>query len=234
MLSLENVQASYGRTPVLQGVTLEIEAGEVVAILGRNGVGKTTTLRAIMGHIPLRGGAVLFEGEDLRRIPPHARARRGITYVPQGRDIFPRLSVLENLRVAAHGSRRARWREELDAILDEFPILGARRHQRGGSLSGGQQQILALARALVTEPRLVLLDEPTEGIQPTIVAEIADIVRELSERRGLTVLLVEQNLDFATRLARRAYLMDKGTVVRELSAQDILEDRDLQHEYMGV
>jgi urea ABC transporter ATP-binding protein UrtE len=234
MLRLEDVRAGYGRTSVLRGVTLEVGAGEVVAVLGRNGVGKTTTLRAIMGHVPLRGGAVFFDGQDLKRVPPHARARRGLTDVPQGRDIFPRLSVLENLRVAAHGTRRAGWREEIDAILEEFPILASRRNQRGGSLSGGEQQILALARALVTAPRLVLLDEPTEGIQPSIVTEIAEIVRGLSERRGLTVLLVEQNLDFATRLASRAYLMDKGTVVRELSAQDILADRDLQHEYMGV
>jgi ABC-type branched-subunit amino acid transport system ATPase component len=184
--------------------------------------------------LPLRTGAIYFDGEDLGRVPTHGRVRKGLAYVPQGRDIFPRLSVLENLRVAAHGSGRKNWRGEIDGVLSEFPVLAARQHQRGGSLSGGQQQMLALARALVTAPRCILLDEPTEGIQPSIVMEIADIVHGLAERRGLTVVLVEQNLDFATRLASRAYLMEKGSIVRELSSRDILDDRDLQHEYLGV
>jgi urea ABC transporter ATP-binding protein UrtE len=234
MLRLEDVCASHGRTPVLQGVSLDVAEGEIVAILGRNGVGKTTTLRTIMGHLPLRRGSIHFDGRDLAGVPTYQSARRGLAYVPQGRQIFPKLSVLDNLRVAAFGSRNGEWRDELDSLFEEFPTLATRRHQRGGSLSGGQQQILALARALATGPRLMLLDEPTEGIQPSIVMEIAQTVRDLSERRALTVVLVEQNLDFATRLASRAYLMDKGQVVRELPADEILADRDLQHEYMGV
>ena len=216
MLRLEGVAAGYGPTMVLRGVDLEVSEGEIVAVLGRNGVGKTTMLRTIMGHLPVREGRIVFGDDDIGRRAVHERARRGLAYVPQGREIFPALSVLDNLRVAAYGSRRSKAND------------------RGGSLSGGQQQILALGRALMTKPQLLLLDEPSEGIQPSIVAEIADIVRALNEQRGITVVLVEQNLDFAARLAGRAYLMDHGQIVRDLPAEDVLHDRDLQHEYMGV
>jgi branched-chain amino acid transport system ATP-binding protein/urea transport system ATP-binding protein len=234
VLRLEDVRAGYGSTTVLHGVDLEVEGGEIVAVLGRNGVGKTTMLRAVMGHVPLRGGRVLLDGEDLGRRPVHERARRGIAYVPQGREIFPGLSVLDNLRVAAYAIRRPDWREALERVLHDFPVLRAKAKVAGASLSGGQQQILALARALMSDPGILLLDEPSEGIQPSIVMEISETVRALNETRGITVVLVEQNLDFAARLARRAYLMDHGQVVRDVPAEEVLHDRELQHEYMGV
>jgi urea ABC transporter ATP-binding protein UrtE len=234
MLRLEDVRAGYGATPVLQGVDMHVEAGERVALLGRNGVGKTTLLRAIVGQVPLTGGRIAYEERDVSRLASHRRARAGIAYVPQGRDIFAGLSVLENLRVAAYGMKRRGVAELVEQQFEELPALAAKRGARGESLSGGQQQILALARALMTAPRLLLLDEPSEGIQPSIVDEIGEIVLRLNEQRGITVVLVEQNLDFAARVCPRAYLMDKGRVVRELATADVLDDRDLQHEYMGV
>jgi branched-chain amino acid transport system ATP-binding protein/urea transport system ATP-binding protein len=228
------VAAGYGQTLVLQDLDLDVAEGEIVAVLGRNGVGKSTMLRAIMGQVPLARGRISFAGREIGRLPVHRRARLGIAYVPQGREIFPALSVRENLAVAGHAAGRKDWRDAAEELLDEFPLLRRKAGDRGGSLSGGQQQILALARALMTRPRLLLLDEPSEGIQPSIVAEIAEIVRGLNERRRITVVLVEQNLDFATRLAREACLMDHGRVVRSLPAELLLRDRDLQHEYMGV
>ncbi len=234
MLKLVDLRAGYGRTPVLHGVDVEVDPGERVAILGRNGVGKTTLLRAIIGQIALAGGQVILGGDDVSRLPTHERARRGLAYVPQGREIFPGLSVLDNLRVAAYGTRQRDLAERLDEVLEEFPVLAGKRTHRGGSLSGGQQQILALGRALMTAPSVLLLDEPSEGVQPSIVDEIVEIVHDLNERLGTAVLLVEQNLDFAVRVASHAYLMDKGRIVRALPANEILQDRDLQHEYMGV
>jgi urea ABC transporter ATP-binding protein UrtE len=234
VLRLEGVAAGYGPTMVLRGLDLEVREGEIVAVLGRNGVGKTTMLRTIMGHLPVREGRIVFSGDDIGRRAVHERARRGLAYVPQGREIFPALSVADNLRVAAYGSRRADAKDALEEVLAELPALRRKANDQGGSLSGGQQQILALGRALMTRPQLLLLDEPSEGIQPSIVAEITEIVRALNEQRGITVVLVEQNLDFAARLAGRAYLMDHGQIVRDLPAEDVLHDRDLQHEYMGV
>lgn len=234
MLKLDDVHAGYERTIVLRGFNLYVTEGQMVAVLGRNGVGKTTMLRAITGVIPLQAGTITFDGQDVGRLPVHERARRGIAYVPQGRDIFPGLSVVDNLRAAAYGSQQPRWNEQLDAMLDEFPVLAQRRNARGGGLSGGQQQILALARALMTSPRVLLLDEPSEGIQPSIVDQIANTLRGINERRGVTVVLVEQNLDFASQLATRAYLVDKGRVVRELLTNDILNDKDLQREHLGI
>jgi urea transport system ATP-binding protein len=234
MLKLEEVRAGYGRTMVLDGLDLEVAEGEMVALLGRNGVGKTTALRAIIGEVPVAAGRVTFDGRDVTRAPTHARARGGLAYVPQGRQIFPALSVAENLAVAGYAAGGRDWRKRMGELLEEFPILAAKLHAPGASLSGGQQQILALARALMSAPRALLLDEPSEGIQPSIVDEIATVVGELNRDRGITVVLVEQNLDFAARVATRAYLMDKGRIVRDLPSQQILEDRDLQHEYMGV
>lgn len=234
MLKLDDVHAGYERTVVLRGFNIDVTEGQMVAVLGRNGVGKTTMLRAITGVIPLQAGTITFDGQDVGRLPIHERARRGIAYVPQGRDIFPGLSVLDNLRAAAYGSRQRGWNELLDAMLDEFSVLAEKRNARGGSLSGGQQQILALARALMTSPRVLLLDEPSEGIQPSIVDQIANTLRGINERRGVTVVLVEQNLDFASQLATRAYLVDKGRVVRELLTNDILNDKDLQREHLGI
>jgi urea ABC transporter ATP-binding protein UrtE len=234
VLRLEDVRAGYGRTTVLDGLRLEVAEGEMVALLGRNGAGKTTTLRTIMGQVPVAAGRVTLAGREITRVPTHARVRAGLAFVPQGRQIFPALSVAENLRVAGYAAGGRGWRARLRALLSEFPLLAAKLDAPGGSLSGGQQQILALARALMSSPRVLLLDEPSEGIQPSIVDEIAAVVAELNRQRGITVVLVEQNLDLAARFSPRAYLIDKGRIVRDLPSQQILEDRELQHEYMGV
>jgi urea ABC transporter ATP-binding protein UrtE len=234
MLRVEDVRAGYGSSPVLQNLSLEVTDGARVAILGRNGVGKTTTLRALMGELHLMAGSIRLGGEDISRLPAYERARLGLAYVPQGRDIFPGLSVLDNLRVAAYAVRHKDWRATLEDVLTQFPVLREKSSLAGGGLSGGQQQILALGRALMTRPRILLLDEPSEGIQPSIVDQIARHVRRINEERGITVVIVEQNLQFATKIAEHAYLMDKGRVVRDLPADDLLADRDLQHEYLGV
>jgi urea ABC transporter ATP-binding protein UrtE len=234
MLKVEHVTAGYGAGPVLNDLCVQVTQGDRVAVLGRNGVGKTTLLRSIIGEIRPEQGKVTFCDEDITRLPAHKRARAGIAYVPQGRDIFPGLTVLDNLKVAAYAGRHKGWSSVLADVLDEFPILREKAKLSGGGLSGGQQQILALARALITQPRLLLLDEPSEGIQPSIVDQIADHVRRVNQERGITVVVVEQNLEFATKIAEHAYLMDKGQVVRSMPAKDILTDRDLQHEYLGV
>jgi branched-chain amino acid transport system ATP-binding protein len=234
MLRLEGLKAGYGRTPVLRGVTIEVPRGETIAILGRNGAGKTTLLRAIMGLVERRAGKIELEGADLTPLPAHERARRGLAYVPQGRDIFPGLSVADNLRVAVNASGRSGTRERIEQILGEFPALTARGATRGSALSGGQQQMLAIARALVAEPRVLLLDEPFEGLAPVIIDEIEATIRAATAHRRLTVVLVEQNLDVATRLASEAFIFDKGEVARRLPAGEILADEELQREYMGV
>ena len=234
MLRVEDVTAGYGAGPVLTDLQFSVPAGRRVAVLGRNGVGKTTLLRAIMGEVKAKQGRILFEDKDITGEPPYRRARRGVAYVPQGRDVFPGLSVLDNLRVAAYGAGRKHWQPQLEQVMDEFPILREKAKLPGGGLSGGQQQILALGRALMTEPKLLLLDEPSEGIQPSIVDQIAEHVRRVNLERQITVVLVEQNLEFATNVAEHAYLMDRGRIVRELPAKDVLADRELQHEYLGV
>lgn len=234
MLRLDNVTAGYGTGNVLNQLSLEIAQGDLVAVLGRNGVGKSTLLRAIVGEVKLAAGSVEFDGRELTREPVHRRARSGIAYVPQGRQIFPSLSVLDNLKVAAYGTRRKNTDALLTDVLDQFPVLREKSKLLGSGLSGGQQQILALGRALMSEPKLLLLDEPFEGIQPSIVSQIARHIRNLNRERGITVIIVEQNLEFAVGVADSAFLMDKGAIVRSLPSSEVLNDRDLQHEYLGV
>ena len=233
MLTLSDLRAGYGATPVLHGVDLELGPSECVAVLGRNGVGKTTLMRAITGAIATTDGSIRFDGIDLVSLKAHERARLGISLVPQGRDIFPKLTVLENLRVGT-AARRDRSSDAVDRILDEFPMLAQRRRARGGSLSGGQQQLLALARALVTAPRLLLLDEPSEGIQPTVLDEIAEVINKINAERGIAVLAVEQNLDFAARIARRSLIMEKGEIIAEAATAELRRDRELQRKYLAL
>jgi len=232
VLSLRNVWAGYGGVPILQGIDLDLEEGEIVAVLGRNGVGKTTLLRTIMGLIPVKSGTIEFLGNDLTSIPVHRRAKLGLGYVPQGRDIFPRLTVHENLLVSAYANR-VNVKERIEDILEEFPGLRLRLSRNGESLSGGEQQLLALARAMIAEPKVLLLDEPSEGLQPSIVDLIAEKIVEIRERLRVSVLLVEQNLDFAAELAERAYIVDVGRITRELAPSELLDDPILQHEYIG-
>ena len=233
MLVLEELRAGYASAPVLHGVDLSLGPTECAAVLGRNGVGKTTLMRAISGAIARTGGSIAFDGTDLGPLKAYERARLGISHVPQGRDIFPKLSVLENLRVGT-AARRDRSTDGIDRILNEFPMLAKRPRARGGSLSGGQQQMLALARALVTEPRLLLLDEPSEGIQPSVLDEIAEVIGRINTERGIAVLAVEQNLDFAARIARRGLVMDKGEIITEVDTAELRHDRALQRKYMAL
>ncbi|HXF57701.1 MAG TPA: ABC transporter ATP-binding protein [Actinomycetota bacterium] len=234
MLQLSDVWAAYrAGAPVLQGASLAVKEGEVVAILGRNGVGKTTLLRTIMGLVRVERGSIQWNGREISRLSTDIRARLGLGYAPQGREVFPALSTLENLKVAARG-RRNEVDRTVEEVLEEFPMLRGKLAQRAGSLSGGEQQILAIARAFAARPRLLLLDEPSEGIQPSVVNEIERKVRDLNRKFGMSILLVEQNLDFAASLAQRAYVMHKGAIHKELEPSAILSDEELQHEYMGV
>ncbi len=212
MLAVENLHLYYGASHVLRGVSLEAAKGRVTCVLGRNGVGKTSLLRAILGLEPTRSGAVRWEGEALDGRPAHLRARAGIGNVPQGREIFPRLTVEENLRTGFAALPRAQ-RTVPDEVFTLFPVLKQMLGRRGGDLSGGQQQQLAIARALVTHPRLLLLDEPTEGIQPSVIKQIGEVIRTLAAKGDIAILLVEQYLDFAREVADRLVVMDRGEVV---------------------
>jgi urea transport system ATP-binding protein len=226
MLDVERLDVDYGGSQVLWGAALHVRAGEVVCLMGRNGVGKTTLLRTVMGLLPARRGRITFDGTDITRWPADRRARAGIGYVPQGREIFPRLTVEENLRVARLGCGRA---GSLDEVLDLFPVLRRLLARKGGVLSGGEQQMLAIGRALVTGPRLLILDEPTEGIQPSIILEIEAAIRRIKTELGLAVLLVEQYLDFAERLADAYVIMAKGAVVATGATRDLRPDQLRQH-----
>jgi len=234
MLEVSGMRAGYGKTTVLHGLDLELGDAARVGILGRNGAGKSTLLRAIAGLIPLTGGTVHLAGEDLTKAPAHVRARKGLGYVPQGRQIFPALSVLDNLRVAAYGTHG----KDIDALLgevyDEFPVLAERRQQRGGSLSGGQQQMLAIGRALMTRPKVLLLDEPSEGIQPSIVEQIAEQIVALNHEHGIAVLLVEQNLQFTADAVEDTHILDKGEIVHTLPVAEFVRNTTLQSQYIGV
>ena len=218
MLSVERLDVAYGGSQVLWGVDLEVPKGSVVCLMGRNGVGKTTLLRTAMGLLPARAGRVTFDGADVTRWAPDRRARAGISYVPQGREIFPHLTVAENLRMAGIGCGRG---TALDEALDLFPKLRQLLGRKGGVLSGGEQQMLAIGRALLTRPRLLMLDEPTEGIQPSIIDEIEEAIRRIKTELGLAVLLVEQYLDFAERLADSYVIMAKGAVVARGETRDL-------------
>jgi urea transport system ATP-binding protein len=212
MLAVENLHLYYGASHVLRGVSLEAAKGRVTCVLGRNGVGKTSLLRAILGLEPTRSGAVRWEDQALDGRPAHLRARAGIGNVPQGREIFPRLTVEENLRTGFAALPRAR-RTVPDEVFALFPVLKRMLGRRGGDLSGGQQQQLAIARALVTRPRLLLLDEPTEGIQPSVIKQIGEVIGTLAARGDMAIVLVEQYLDFAREVADRLVVMDRGEVV---------------------
>jgi branched-chain amino acid transport system ATP-binding protein len=231
LLTVEGLRSGYGGKPVLQGVDLSVRDREVTAVIGRNGVGKSTLMKAVIGLLPITEGTIRFNGADIGGETPHVRARRGIGYVPQGRDVFPRMSVEENLQVglSISGARTA----DFEPVYAYFPILKDRRRQAAGTLSGGQQQQLAIGRVLVGQPALLLLDEPSEGIQPSIVQDIARIVVELNRKTGLTVVLVEQNIDMIRAMAQRCYVMDKGRIVAELTPA-MLDDSAVVRRYLAV
>jgi urea ABC transporter ATP-binding protein UrtE len=231
LLTIDGLRSGYGGKPVLQGVDLSVRDREVTAVIGRNGVGKSTLMKAVIGLLPTTDGTIRFNGADIGAETPHARARRGIGYVPQGRNVFPRMNVEENLRVglSISGARTA----DFEPVYAYFPILKERRRQAAGTLSGGQQQQLAIGRVLVGQPTLLLLDEPSEGIQPSIVQDIARIVVELNQKTGLTVVLVEQNIDMIRAMAQHCFVMDKGRVVTEL-APAMLDDSSVVRRYLAV
>ena len=231
MLKIEGLNQFYGESHILWDVDLDIPPGQCLCLMGRNGVGKTTLLKAIMGLLPVRSGEIGFEGQSLSRSPADARAKNGIGYVPQGREIFPQLTVEENLRIGLF-ARSDRLRQIPEEIFQLFPVLRKMLHRRGGDLSGGQQQQLAIGRALAVNPKMLILDEPTEGIQPNIIQEIGEIIRHLNQARRLTVLLVEQKLKFARKVAEAFCIMDKGRI-QARGAMEAL-DADLINQYLMV
>jgi branched-chain amino acid transport system ATP-binding protein len=232
MLKVAQLCAAYGRIPILNGISFSVAEGAFVGVLGHNGMGKTTLLKALMGFLPAASGSVHFAGADISSAPPHRRARLGLGYVPQGREIFPRLTVHDNLRMGC-AKENGRERDVIEPLLEDFPRLKPLLDRVGGALSGGEQQLLAIARCLCGKPRLVLLDEPTEGIQPSIIEEIVETLRRLREKSGLTMILVEQNLDFIAALSQRVLIIQKGMITREARPGD-LGDPGLVGEFIGV
>ena len=234
LLALDDVSAHYGGVQALKGVSLRVEQGEVVTLIGANGAGKTSTLAAISGLLPPTSGTISLDGKDLAGVPAHRRVTMGISQAPEGRHVFPGMTVMENLEMGAYARRAARGalKPDLDRVFDLFPRLAERRDQAGGTLSGGEQQMLAMGRALMARPRLLLLDEPSMGLAPKLVTQIFDIVREINDQ-GTTVLLVEQNASQALQRANRAYVMEAGRIVRSADAATLLEDESVRAAYLG-
>jgi urea transport system ATP-binding protein len=232
MLELQGVRAGYEKTPILRDVDLTVEDGEIVGVIGKNGVGKSTLVRTIIGQLEPWEGSVRFDGEDVTATPAHERARMGMGYIPQGREIFPDLTVEQNLKMGESVN------EDSDSVLyddifEYFPILEERADQKGGTLSGGQQQMLAIGRALVANPDLLLLDEPSEGIQPSIVTQISEDMRAINEDLGTTILFVEQNLEVIRTMSDRCYAMERGTIVDEVGEAELTDGAELT-EYLAV
>jgi urea ABC transporter ATP-binding protein UrtE len=230
VLEVETLHSGYGRIPILEGVSLSLQKGEIVGILGHNGMGKTTLLRTLIGEIKANQGTICFNGKDITRLTMFRRARLGMGYVPQGRDIYPQLTVLENMKM---GEVKRGGESAIPEILEYFPLLKGLLNRSGRTLSGGEQQILALARCLVGRPKLILLDEPTEGIQPSIVDQMMEKLDALSTALHLTILLVEQDLQFIAKLAGRVLIMQKGRVVTSIQPTQ-LNDQEIIDEYLGI
>ena len=235
MLTVDGVDTYYGKSHILHGVSLEVRPGEVVGLLGRNGVGKSTTLKTIMGIVRPSRGRIVFDGRDIAGLAPYRLARIGIGYVPEDRRIFRLLTVLENLRTGLDRPEVTAERRQalLDKIYASFPILAERRNQAGGTLSGGEQQMLAIARAMMLEPRIILLDEPTEGLMPRMVAQIREII-DVLHREGVAILLVEQNVPLTLDVSDRVYIMEKGMVRHHAPASALRADAAVVHQYLGV
>lgn len=234
LLEVENINTYYGLSHVLQGVSLEVDRQEIVTLVGRNGAGKTTTLKSIMGITPVRSGSIRFDGSSISTLATHLIVQRKIAYVPEERRIIPGLTVRENLKLALLKSEnRDREQEMIDRVAHYFPVLKGRLKQEGTSLSGGEQQMLAIARAMVTSPEIMLIDEPTEGLMPMLIEIIAEIIQTINQS-GVAVLLVEQNTEMALNISHRAYVIDEGRIQSTGQAKDILADEEIQRRYLTV
>jgi branched-chain amino acid transport system ATP-binding protein len=232
MLELKNVSVSYGPIEALKDATLDVKQGEIVALIGANGAGKSTTLLAISGVARARAGELLFNGESITSRPVHELVSLGISHVPEGRRIFPRLTVLENLEIGAYGKSSQETKDGIESAVALFPALSPRMRQLGGTLSGGEQQMLAIGRALMAKPRLLLLDEPSLGLAPIIVSKIFRIIRDINQQ-GTTILLVEQNAKAALNLANRAFVLETGRIVKHGNAAELANDPDVRKAYLG-
>ena len=234
LLRLENINTFYGTSHILQGVSLEVEKQEIVTLVGRNGAGKSTTLKSILGIVPPRSGCIWFNGNDIRLLPTHVIVQKGISYVPEERRIIPGLSVRENITLALLKSKNRNLEEDMiERVAYYFPRLKDRLTQEGTSLSGGEQQMLAIARALVTDPEVMLIDEPTEGLMPLLVEAIAEIIQAINQA-GVTVLLVEQNVEMALGISHRAYVIEEGRIQHSGNAKDVLADEEIQRRYLTI
>ena len=231
MLEVKAIHTFYEEAHILHGVSLQVEKGETVSLLGRNGAGKTTTLRSIMGLTPARTGQILFQGEDITKLMPHLIARKGIGWVPDNRRIFPTLTVQRNLEMAKRSTSHREW--DLSTIYAHFPILEKLKSHKGEYLSGGEQQMLAIARTLMGNPDLLLLDEPSQGLAPKIVKEVMNIILEL-KKKGVSILLVEQNSAIALAISDRCYILDDGKIVHESPAKELDANRELKKELLGI
>ncbi len=232
MFNIINATGGYGKTTIIHDISLQVNKGETVALLGRNGVGKSTLMRFATGLIPAMSGHVEIE-KCVLPVTPAKRAKMGLAYVPQGRFVFPRMTVNENIAVAA-AANGFNAKQAIEEAMQDFPLLVQKAGDLAGGLSGGQQQILALARALATQPKILLLDEPTEGVQPSIIDEMAGILKRINQERGIAILVAEQDLDFCLSIAKRAYVMEKGRVRLETDRESLRADKTLQQELLGV
>ena len=235
MLKLKNIQTFYGNIQALKGVTIEVAEGEIITLIGANGAGKTTTLMAVSGIVPPRSGEIFFMGEPITGMEPDRIVSLGICQVPEGRRIFPYLSVAENLDMGAFlRNDRAEIKRDMEYVFDLFPILAERRHQAGGTLSGGEQQMLAMSRALMARPRLLLLDEPSLGLAPLIVKQIFEIISKINAENNTTIFLVEQNANLALKVAARGYVMENGRITLTDSSKNLLANEEVKKAYLGL
>jgi branched-chain amino acid transport system ATP-binding protein len=235
LLELRNVETSYGNIRALKGISLSVSEGEIITLIGANGAGKSTTLMTISGVVPPRAGEILFAGRPVQKTEPHEIVARGISQVPEGRRIFPLLTVTENLAMGAYlRNDKAEIAADQEAVFSLFPILKERRHQQGGTLSGGEQQMLAISRALMARPRLLLLDEPSLGLAPLVAQLIFRIITQINEERRTTILLVEQNANMALRIADRGYVMENGRITLEGAANCLIDNEEVKRAYLGL
>ena len=232
MISIQTLRSGYGRIEVLHGIDLDVATSQIACVIGANGAGKTTLLMTICGRVPVASGTVLFEGEDITHIPTFELTRRGIALVPEGRRIFPRMSVLENLQMGAFAGEPAHFSSDLDFVLSLFPALKERLRQFGGTLSGGEQQMLAIGRALMSRPRLLLLDEPSLGLAPLLVRQVFDMIRAINREKKTTILLIEQNAFQALLLATKAFVMVTGTIAKQGTGAELLHDPAIRSAYL--